>query len=183
MRNLQHKFRCQQLKYPFPIAFCRSCSKLTMSEITPANDAPWHAAYPDTKSVPSTMTRAELFDMMNSNKKAGVDYVLVDLRRADHEGGTISGSINLPAQSLYPTIPTLYAMFKAAGISKVIWYCGSSRGRGTRAAAWFADFVDECKEGDAVMESVVLLEGIKGWASAGDEFTTKMQGFDATFWK
>jgi hypothetical protein len=56
-----------------------------MSEITPANDAPWHAAYPDTKSIPSTMTRAELFDMMNSNKKAGVDYVLVDLRRADHE--------------------------------------------------------------------------------------------------
>lgn len=40
------------------------------------------------------------------------------------QGGTIRGSINLPAQSLFPTIPTLYAWFKAAGVKKVIWYCG-----------------------------------------------------------
>ena len=39
------------------------------------------------------------------------------------QGGIIRGSINLPAQSLYPTIPTLYSMFKAAGLRKIIWYC------------------------------------------------------------
>lgn len=42
-----------------------------------------------------------------------------------NQGGTIRGSINLPAQSLYPTLPTLYAMFKAAGLRKIIFYCGS----------------------------------------------------------
>jgi hypothetical protein len=42
------------------------------------------------------------------------------------QGGTIRGSINLPAQSLWPTIPTIYAMFTAAGMRKVIWYCGRS---------------------------------------------------------
>ncbi|KAJ9161168.1 hypothetical protein NKR19_g2551 [Coniochaeta hoffmannii] len=51
---------------------------------------------------------------------AGKDFILVDLRKADHEGGTIRGSINLPAQSLWPTIPTLYKMFKAAGLRKII---------------------------------------------------------------
>jgi arsenical-resistance protein 2 len=69
------------------------------------------------------------------------DFILIDLRRTDHEvlsttldrthaiisntiqGGTIRGSINLPAQGLYPTIPTLYALFKAAGLRKLIWYC------------------------------------------------------------
>ena len=81
------------------------------------------------------------------------DFVLVDLRRVDHEvrrnpppcvlpplalagrccchfavdiyqqGGTIRGSINLPAQSLYPTLPTLYSVLKAASVRKVIWYC------------------------------------------------------------
>ncbi|KAH7190514.1 hypothetical protein DER44DRAFT_678819, partial [Fusarium oxysporum] len=56
------------------------------------------------------------------------DFVLVDLRLNGHElrscpGGTIRGSINLPAQSLCPTIPTLYNMFKAAGLRKIIWYC------------------------------------------------------------
>lgn len=42
------------------------------------------------------------------------------------QGGTIHGSVNLPAQTLYPTIPTLYALFSAAKIEKVIWYCGKS---------------------------------------------------------
>lgn len=40
------------------------------------------------------------------------------------KGGTISGSINLPAQSLWPSIPALYNIFKAAGVRRVIWYCG-----------------------------------------------------------
>lgn len=40
------------------------------------------------------------------------------------QGGNIRGSINLPAQSLYPSIPTLYRTLKAAGVRKVIWYCG-----------------------------------------------------------
>lgn len=43
-----------------------------------------------------------------------------------HQGGTIRGSINLPAQSLYTSMPTLYTVFKAAGIRNVIWYCGAS---------------------------------------------------------
>ena len=98
--------------------------------------------------------------MKLGQNKAGKDYVLVDLRRNDHEGGTIHGSINLPAQNLYPTIPTLYAIFKAAGLSKIIWYCSSSKGRGTRAASWFADYIEDQK--DEQMQSLVLVEGIKG---------------------
>lgn len=39
------------------------------------------------------------------------------------QGGSIRGSINLPAQSVYPTIPTLYSLFKAARLHNIIWYC------------------------------------------------------------
>jgi arsenical-resistance protein 2 len=39
------------------------------------------------------------------------------------QGGTVQGSINLPAQSLYPTMPSLHALFKAAGVRQVIFYC------------------------------------------------------------
>lgn len=35
----------------------------------------------------------------------------------------IRGSINLPAQSLYPTIPALYSLFKAADLRKIVWFC------------------------------------------------------------
>ncbi|KAJ9130440.1 hypothetical protein NKR23_g12202 [Pleurostoma richardsiae] len=144
--------------------------------------APWYAAYPAPRnSQPAAITREKLLKMIKGSESvAGKDFILVDLRRTDYQGGTIHGSINLPAQSLHPTIPTLYSMFKAAGISKVIWYCSSSRGRGARAAAWFSDYADD--RGDSDIHSLILFEGINGWATAGGEFVKLMNEYDATFW-
>ncbi|KAG9565346.1 hypothetical protein KCU77_g4648, partial [Aureobasidium melanogenum] len=87
-------------------------------------EAPWHEAYPAPKSEAAGISQSELLTMLEDGEESGKDFVLVDLRRNDHAGGTIAGSINLPAQSLHPSIPTLYRLFKAAGIPKVIWYCG-----------------------------------------------------------
>lgn len=53
------------------------------------------------------------------------------------QGGTIRGSINLPAQSLFPTMPTLYVLFKAAGVKKVIWYCGEFGLSGSARWLWW----------------------------------------------
>jgi arsenical-resistance protein 2 len=88
-------------------------------------EAPWYAAYPAAKSTADSICRSEVRLWLYHSTDGGPrDFVLVDLRRNDHEGGTINGSINLPAQSLYPTIPTLFAIFSAANIKKVVWYCG-----------------------------------------------------------
>ncbi|KAK1757255.1 Rhodanese-like domain-containing protein [Echria macrotheca] len=148
-----------------------------------AESQPWYAAYPPPRSEPVALKREDVLALMR-NKVAGRDYVLVDLRRVDHEGGTICGSINLPAQSLYLSLGTLYTMFKAAEVTTVIWYCGSSRGRGSRAAAWFADYISDHAGGaDTEMQSVILEGGIKGWAAAGKEFTALMDGYDEDVWK
>lgn len=40
------------------------------------------------------------------------------------QGGTIKGALNLPAQSLYDSLETLYTLCQAAGIKRVIWWCG-----------------------------------------------------------
>lgn len=40
------------------------------------------------------------------------------------QGGTIRGSINLPAQTLYPTIPTIYSLLSQSPVKEVVWYCG-----------------------------------------------------------
>jgi len=124
-----------------PIQDFGTISRTTMSTVT--TTSPWHAMYPAPRqSSPATIDRQQVLELLRSDvgtvKK---DYVLVDVRRNDHEvstlslrsginhehsllqGGTIRGSINLPAQSLHPTIPTLYALFKTAGLEKVIWYC------------------------------------------------------------
>ncbi|MCJ1367173.1 hypothetical protein MMC16_006305 [Acarospora aff. strigata] len=92
----------------------------------PKPEQPWHAAYPTPRnSDPRAVTRSEILQWLKDGQVPGQDFVLVDLRRADHEGGTIRGSINLPAQSLYASIPTLYTLFSAAEVKKVIFYCGA----------------------------------------------------------
>jgi hypothetical protein len=48
---------------------------------------PWHAVYPPPlNKSPAAMTRLEVLEMMkDGNNVAGKDYVLIDLRRTDHE--------------------------------------------------------------------------------------------------
>merc|ERR1712000_603574 len=132
----------------------------------PAKEPAWHASLPAPRnSTPDSISRDELLEMFSKKDRSVKDFVLVDLRRTDFEGGTIRGSINLPAQSLYSTIPSLYTLFSTAGVRSVIWYCGSSRGRGNRAAGWFADYIKD--QNNTEMESRTLQEGIKGWATGG----------------
>lgn len=40
------------------------------------------------------------------------------------KGGTIRGSLNLPAQTLCDSLPTVYKLCMAAEINSIIWYCG-----------------------------------------------------------
>ncbi|ETS80711.1 hypothetical protein PFICI_08240 [Pestalotiopsis fici W106-1] len=128
------------------------------------------------------MTRdAVLALISDTGNVAGKQYVIVDLRRNDFVGGHIRGSINLPAQTLQSSLPTLYNMCKAAGVQKVIWYCMSSRGRGTRGADLFSNYLQA--RGDSVMESIILVEGIRGWANAGDKFTDWLDEYDASYWE
>ncbi|KAH6634714.1 Rhodanese-like domain-containing protein [Chaetomium sp. MPI-SDFR-AT-0129] len=163
-----------------------STDQSTNPTTTTESTLPWHAAHPSPKTTePLTISREEVLAFLNAQGSAQdtsrtPNFLLVDLRRVDHAGGTIRGSINLPAQSLYPSIPTLYPIFKAAGVRKVIWYCGSSSGRGPRAAGWFADHLSD--RGDSEMQSLVLVGGIKGWALAGPEYTEWMDGYDAEVW-
>ncbi|KAH6714567.1 Rhodanese-like domain-containing protein [Leptodontidium sp. MPI-SDFR-AT-0119] len=147
----------------------------------PVPEKPWHAAYPAPKTTAAVITCEDLLSWMSEGNVAGKDFVLVDLRRTDFEGGTICGSINLPAQSLYPTIPSIYTLLSTAGVRIVIWYCGSSRGRGNRAAGWFADYIKE--QHNIEMESRTLERGIKGWATAGDEYVRMMVEYDAAVWR
>ncbi|KKA20397.1 Uncharacterized protein T310_5559 [Rasamsonia emersonii CBS 393.64] len=151
---------------------------------------PWYAAYPPPRNVAPSLSREELLQwFQDERKRVGKDFVLVDLRRSDFEtintsvgeyiGGTIHGSLNLPAQSLYLAIPTLYSILSQTQVRDVVWYCGiffagSSRGRGPRAAGWFADYLEE--QGNTSIRSLVLEGGIKGWVSAGEEYTRSMDG-------
>lgn len=51
---------------------------------------PWHAAYPAPRSTPATIRREDVLDMIKrSADRSSRDYILIDLRRNDHEVHTI----------------------------------------------------------------------------------------------
>ncbi|KAL2833805.1 Rhodanese-like protein [Aspergillus cavernicola] len=130
---------------------------------------PWHAIYPVPQSAAAGIRREKLLQWFRLDKQAGRDFFLVDLRRTDFEGGTIRGSVNLPVQTLYPAIPTIYSLLIQSPVKEVVWYCGSSEGRGKRAAK-------------TRLRSLVLEGGIKGWAAAGKEYTDFMDNYNASVW-
>jgi len=95
---------------------------------TPQTTTPWHAAFPPPSNPnPPSITASTLLPRLQSQQKQTTPptFLLIDLRRTDHEGGTIRTSLNLPAQTLYYSLSTLYTLCKSAGVQEVIFYCGA----------------------------------------------------------
>ena len=85
-------------------------------------DAPkpnWHDAFPAPRTTAPTITRDEVLPTLGSG-----DLLLVDVRRTDYEGGTVKGSLNLPAHSFYMKRAALFHLCKKACVKKVAFYCG-----------------------------------------------------------
>ena len=47
---------------------------------------PWHESFPSPRNTePSAITREELLSLFRNDQQPGRDFLLVDLRRTDHE--------------------------------------------------------------------------------------------------
>ena len=63
---------------------CFSICPAHMAETS--TSAPWHAMYPSPSNKdPESISRADLLQRLQAGQKSGVDFLLVDLRRTDHE--------------------------------------------------------------------------------------------------
>jgi hypothetical protein len=80
---------------------------------------PWHAVFPAPRTTAPIITPEEVLKDLSSD-----DLLLVDVRRTDFEGGTIKGSLNLPAHSFYMNRAILFDLCKRAGVERVAFYCG-----------------------------------------------------------
>ena len=95
-----------------------------------AAEAPWYTHFPAPKSAPGWLPQRELLTWLQAGAGRaalvpGRDFLLVDLRRNDHAGGTITGSLNLPAQSLWWSLPVVYELGMKMRTRKVVFYCGA----------------------------------------------------------
>ncbi|KAJ0347277.1 hypothetical protein COL26b_004628 [Colletotrichum chrysophilum] len=126
---------------------------------TATETPPWWAAFPAPKAKSLEVEADEVMALLEARAADGQDrardFLLVDVRRNDWEGGTISTSINFPAQTLYQTRPVIHELCKQAGVKR------SSNGRGPRSANWLQDYFDDV--GETAVQAVILKGGIKGW--------------------
>ena len=61
--------------------------------------APWHAAYPAPKTTePGALTKEDVLGMLQRGEE---DFVLIDLRRNDHEVGNLSAPLLLGCAPTY----------------------------------------------------------------------------------
>ena len=82
----------------------------------PAN---WYDAFPAPSRTADAISRDNVLPNLSSP-----ELLLVDVRRTDYEGGTIRGSLNIPAQSFYMNRAVLFDLCKRAGVKRVAFYCG-----------------------------------------------------------
>ncbi|UKZ49057.1 hypothetical protein TrVGV298_003296 [Trichoderma virens] len=125
----------------------------------------------------AVMEPSEVYEWIERTKAAGdhaqKDFLLVDVRRNDWEGGTIATSVNLPAQSFYHT--------RSGGISALQagWdqerSCGS---RGPKCAGWFQEYLNSV--GEVEMTAAILKGGVKGWQKTYNG--QNMDHYDANAW-
>lgn len=116
-----HAYPSIHMKARRPPVTPRILPATKMSDQPAAPEAPWHASFPTPLSTPTFIPRSEILSYLRTSPSS---LLLIDLRRHDHAGGTIRGSLNLPAQTLYPSLPTLYRIAKDAGVKMVVFYCG-----------------------------------------------------------
>ena len=143
------------------------------------SEQPWHAAFPEPTMTAEVMPQRRV--MMTLSMKIA-SMLIIDVRRTDYEGGSIRGSLNIPAQGFWWNRGMLYELAYKADMEWVVFTCGSSSGRGPRCAAWFLDHVRNVA-GDKDMGVMVLEGGIKGWVKAGPQYTRLMDGYREDYWK
>lgn len=70
----------------------------------------------------------------------------------------LTGSVNLPAHTFYPSRRYITDFFK--GKEMIVLYCTSSRGRGPRCAGWMQETL---RESDSKARVVILDGGAKAF--------------------
>ncbi|KAK4231643.1 hypothetical protein QBC38DRAFT_200897 [Podospora fimiseda] len=159
-----------------PIAIPHTCTKKALRQ----DGTPWYSDFPEPESTPSKTPSSEIYTLLSSSSLLAKNILLIDTRRTDCTGGTIQGSINIPAHSFYWSRKVIYDLCLRGGVKRVVFYCGSSNGRGPRCAAWMQDYIDSVG-GDVELKAEVMVGGIRSWVKAyGGEM---MEGYDEKVWE
>ncbi|KAF9234733.1 S-adenosyl-L-methionine-dependent methyltransferase [Melanogaster broomeanus] len=125
----------------------------------------WWDAYPTPSSSPDALECGQVAGLIRDSDSSKQSFVVVDVRRNDHGGGHVRGSIQRPAQTFYDDLPKFYEEHKET--EQVIFYCGSSNGRGPRCAKWYQDYLNQQENNRS--KAFIMAGGVNKWLSSYKE--------------
>lgn len=100
------------------------CQKMARRD----DGTPWFSDFPEPSSSPKKIAPETVAALLDERKgldqEKPHDFLLIDSRRTDCVGGTIRGSLNLPAHSFFLSRKIVYDLCRQAGVKRVIFYCG-----------------------------------------------------------
>ncbi|KAJ2355575.1 Cdc25 phosphatase Ibp1 [Coemansia erecta] len=134
------------------------------------------------------ISAAELAKLVRDpKKKAGTDYLVVDVRDSDFAVGHIPGALNVPAHDMYVRAGEIIGAY--SHVPLVVFHCLLSQQRGPKAARVYQEIVRErlgvTAHGDPLFgQQVRVLErGFGGWAESFLESEPELiEGFDREMW-
>ncbi|KAG5358574.1 hypothetical protein CJU89_5193 [Yarrowia sp. B02] len=131
--------------------------------------AEWLEKYPASKGTAPLASKEQVLKWLKEDNKTAI----IDLRKHDYLGGQIKGAFGFHYTGVHGSVEDIWKLLKAAGKTRIVVHCWSSRQRAVKVAGWFYDsLVDE------EIEVYVLEGGIKGWVAGGKEYTDQMVEFD-----
>ncbi|KAI9291761.1 Rhodanese-like protein [Neoconidiobolus thromboides FSU 785] len=124
-------------------------------------------------------------DILNDKLRVNDDIAIVDVRDNDFVGGNVTGVINSPSKKYEDEKQELYNRVKDK--KRVIFYCGSSTGRGPRIAGFYKDFLNQRQkeddfDGNKDQKVEVLSYGFKAWYPLYKDETKLVENFDPLIW-
>ncbi|ANB15271.1 hypothetical protein AWJ20_2897 [Sugiyamaella lignohabitans] len=138
----------------------------------------WWEKYPNPKSEPTYISKEKVAEDVRSKE----NVLVIDVRRDDFKGGKIKTALNLPAQSFYNSVDSVYDLAEKSGKEAIYVHCNRSSvgSRGWRVAGWLQDTATS--RGEKV-KIYAITDGIVGFATGGKEYTELLDEYDPEVWE
>ena len=132
----------------------------------------------------SYITADKLAEIIRDKDKiAGRDYLVVDVRDQDYEGGNIKGCVNYPSAKFLDNVNALILDNHEKKIPEVIFHCSMSQIRGPKAARAYAEIRDNLEQyKDSSQEIYILQDGFSQFQAKFRNDPLLVENWDKNVW-
>ncbi|KAI8902356.1 Rhodanese-like domain-containing protein [Globomyces pollinis-pini] len=102
-------------------------------------------------------------DLLNQNLVNGRDYLVVDVRDDDFNGGNIINAINIPSATFDANLPSIHQQLKP--IPKLYFHCALSQVRGPKCAQKYVNFINASDEHSLQQQVFIVRGGYQDFAA------------------